>query len=93
LQALVSKPASGYQIHHIVERTPGEKQGDPDELINGSDNLVRIPTLIHRDISDFYSTSDPELGQTPREYLRGKSWDDRRKFGLETLVRFGVLKP
>jgi hypothetical protein len=30
---------------------------------------------------------------TPREYIRGKSWEERYEFGLDVLRRFGVLKP
>jgi hypothetical protein len=35
-------------------------------------------------------TNRPE---SPREYLHDKSWEERRQFGLDTLVRFKVLKP
>ena len=31
-------------------------------------------------------------GLSPRDYLRDKSWDERRQVGLEALKQFGVLK-
>ncbi len=47
LQKRVSTPAKGYDIHHIVEQTPAEKEGFGRDIIDGPDNLVRIPTLKH----------------------------------------------
>lgn len=32
-------------------------------------------------------------GLSPREYLRGKSWEEKRRVGLDALMRFGVLAP
>ncbi len=30
---------------------------------------------------------------SPREFLRGKSWDVRYRVGLDALIRFKVLEP
>ncbi|MGH6838400.1 MAG: hypothetical protein ACREDT_06305 [Methylocella sp.] len=66
----------------------------PDELIDGPDNLVRIPTLKHRDIFGWYSRPNDQFqGLSPRDYLRGKDWEARRKVGIDALIDFGVLKP
>ncbi|MGH6839645.1 MAG: hypothetical protein ACREDT_12775 [Methylocella sp.] len=93
LQKAVDEPKAGYQIHHIVEQTPARNEL-PDELIDGPDNLVRIPTLKHRDIFGWYSKPNKEFGWlSPRDYLRGKDWDTRRKVGIEALIKFGILKP
>jgi hypothetical protein len=32
-------------------------------------------------------------GYSPREYLKGKSWAERRRVGLDALIDAGVLKP
>lgn len=73
LQRAVDEPADGYQIHHIVEQTPARDENFPDALIDGPDNLVRIPTLKHRDISGWYSTPIKEFGWlSPRDYLRAR---------------------
>jgi hypothetical protein len=82
----------GYETHHIVERGPNEGKFSEEQL-EGSENVVRIPYYKHRDISDFYSTKNKDLGGlTPREYLRGKSFEEQRQFGIETLKRFKVIK-
>jgi hypothetical protein len=86
----------GTQIHHTVEQGPAEKEGFPRSQIDAPDNLVRIPKQKHQEMSDFYSTKDFEDarfgGQSPRERLRNRSWEERREFGLEILERYGVLK-
>lgn len=86
--------AKGYDDHHIVEQTPAEKDGFSRDLIDGPDNLVRIPTLKHWQITGWFGIKRKDLGgQSPRDYLRGKSWEERRRMGLEALIEYGVLKP
>jgi hypothetical protein len=93
LQRAANEPAPGYQIHHIVEQQAAAADGDSQEMINSPDNLVRIPTMKHREITGWYMTSNRRFGDlSPREYLRGKSWDEKRRVGLDALVDFGVLK-
>jgi hypothetical protein len=88
-----SRPRLGYQLHHIVERSSAYADGFGADRVEGADNIVRIPTLKHYEINGFYSKSDRDYGnKSPREYLRGKSWDLRVEFGLNALRKFGVLK-
>jgi hypothetical protein len=64
------------------------------ELINGPDNLVRIPTLKHWEITGWYMTKNENFGGlSPREYLRDKDWAERRRVGLFALIDKGVLEP
>jgi hypothetical protein len=94
LQRGVSTPKRGYDIHHIVEQTSAEQDGFPRSVIDGPDNLVRIPRLKHWDITGWYMTKNEDYnGISPRDYLRGKSWAERTRIGLDTLTRYGVLKP
>ena len=86
---------AGYQDHHIVEQTSAARDGGfSRELINSPDNVVRIPTMKHEDINAWYQKPNQIYNwQTPRDYLRDKSWDERRAVGLKALVDNGVLKP
>ncbi len=89
----------GYETHHIVEvhrnsddPLANSNSFSPDELESDA-NKVRIPYYAHRDISQFYSTpNDKYGGLSPREYLRGKSWDEQYQFGLNVMRDYGVLK-
>jgi len=94
LRKRVSTPARGYDIHHIVEQTPAEKDGFARDIIDGPDNLVRIPTLKHWQINGWFGTKTDEFGGlSPREYLRGKDWNERTRVGHKALIKAGVLKP
>lgn len=94
LQADVLAPAPGYDIHHVVEQTQAEAEGFTREMIDGADNLVRVPRLKHQEINGWYQTKNPEFGGlSPRKYLSGRNWDVKRAVGLEALRKFGVLKP
>jgi hypothetical protein len=98
LQKAVSDPQYGYENHHIVEAQFGSENPLRNSLqfpdrINSPENLVRIPHWKHVEISSWYSRANEELGNvTPPAYLRGKSWEEQYKLGLETLRRFGVLQ-
>jgi hypothetical protein len=93
LQQAVSAPKPGYDIHHIVEKTSAEQDRFPKWMINAPENLVRIPRFKHWEINGWYMTKNKNYGdRAPRDYLRGKDWDERWKIGLEALIRHGVLR-
>lgn len=94
LQDALRTPGKGYDIHHIVEQTSARQDGFSRVRIDASDNLVRVPTLKHWQITGWYMMRNEEYGGlSPREYLRGKSWEERRAVGLRGLIEHGVLKP
>jgi hypothetical protein len=94
LQDLVSKPEKGYEIHHIAEQTSARNAGFPDSQIESADNKVRVPTLKHYEITNWYRTENPDFkGLSPREYLKDKDWTERQRVGQDALRLFGVLKP
>ncbi|MEC5291069.1 hypothetical protein VSX64_10955 [Aurantimonas sp. C2-6-R+9] len=83
----------GYDIHHIVEEDAALKDGFPDSMVNGPSNLVRISRLKHWEISAWYQRINPKFGQqSPRQYLRGKSWEERLQFGIDALRNAKALK-
>jgi len=93
-QAAALGPRPGYNIHHIVEQTPAGQDGFSWSAIDAGDNLVLIPTLKHWQINGWYSTPNDDFGGlSPRDYLRGKSWDERMRVGKLALVLYGVLEP
>jgi hypothetical protein len=78
----------------VVEQTAARREGYPRALIDGGNNVVLVPTLRHWEITAWYSRRNPEFGNmTPREYLVGKSWEERVRVGRIALVKFGVLRP
>lgn len=94
LQRAVGTWQPDTHIHHIVEKTPAEQDGFGPELIDAPENKVRISRLKHEDITAWFARKNRDFGMlSPREYLRRKSWADRRKIGLDALIEHGVLKP
>jgi hypothetical protein len=94
LQNNVRKPRKGYDVHHIVEQTSARDHKIPDALIDGPDNLVLIPRLKHWEITGWFMTPNKNYNRlSPREYLEGESWEERRRVGLDALIDAGVLKP
>jgi hypothetical protein len=94
LHRAVSSPAKGYDIHHIAEKTSARKAGYPRYMIGGAENLVRIPTLKHWQITGWYMTANDDFaGLSPREYLQNKNWNERMRVGRQALEKYGVLKP
>lgn len=92
-QQAASTSAPGYDIHHIVERSSALDDGFAVAEVDHRDNLARVPRWKHWEITGWFKTSNPDFdGQAPREYLRGKDWNQRRRIGVEALVKFGVLK-
>ena len=62
LQRAVATPKKGYDIHHIVERTSAEQDGFPPSVIDGAENLVRIPRFKHWEISAWHSRPNKQFG-------------------------------
>jgi hypothetical protein len=98
LQEAVARPTLGYQVHHIVELKSGPGEGVTDDLLTSPENEVRIPEMKHQIISNWYQTPNDLYiidgkSVSPREFLKGMSWEERYKLGLQKLVDFGVLKP
>lgn len=92
-RAAQSPPELGYDDHHIVEQATAAADGSEDALIAATENLARIPTVKHWHLNRWYETPDPFLNDmTPRQYLKGKSWDERYRIGLNGLRKVGVLQ-
>jgi hypothetical protein len=98
LEELRQNEKPGYDDHHIVERW-SKNDGIPESKIESPDNIVPIPKLKHWEINKWLDTpneelkDDNEVALTPRQFLKGKSWEERYNFGLKVLRDFGVLKP
>lgn len=98
LQADAKSPGEGYEIHHIVEQTPAYDAGYSKEQIESPRNKVRIPTIKHWQLNAWYDRRNDHYkdkdgnSMTPRQYLKDKSWLERRKVGLDGLKEVGVLK-
>jgi hypothetical protein len=93
-QAALLPKIEYYNDHHLVEQTAAADDGFPRSMIDAPANIVRIPTLKHWLITGWYQIPNPDFDwRSPREYLRGKSWEERVRVGKDALIEFGVLQP
>ena len=54
---------------------------------------MRIPKVKHLGINGWYSTPSPDFGDlSSRDYLRGRSWDEQMREGLNILRSKEALK-
>lgn len=81
----------GYQYHHNVEQEINDGTVSP-ELLQSTSNIIRLPTLLHEEISATYSTKSFAGELTVRQWLKGQSFEDQYAYGLQTLRKMGILK-
>ncbi len=94
LQDAVDSPTLGYHKHHIVEQQSALDDKFSQAQIEDRENLVQIPEMKHRQITNWYQTPNEDYNWlSPRDYLGGKSWGERRRMGIGALIKFKVLRP
>lgn len=82
----------GKNWHHIVEQTPGNIKRFGPEALHNTENVIAVDAEVHVKISAYYSSKQNIAGgMVVREWLRTKSYEEQREFGLKTLRRFGVI--
>ncbi|MGH3385806.1 MAG: hypothetical protein ACRDO1_14605 [Nocardioidaceae bacterium] len=84
-RALGTEP--GTEIHHIVEQsqTNPSRSGFSVERVNPTDNMVRLPTPAHRQITARYNRNVRFANIRLRDTLNGRSWDDQHRFGSRVI--------
>ncbi|GAB1716628.1 MAG: hypothetical protein NTAFB05_16700 [Nitrobacter sp.] len=86
-------PEAGYEDHHIVGQFAQNRLQFGSVRIDSAENTVRIPVVKHLDINGYYSRANIDYGGlSPRDYLRGRSWDEQMQEGLKILRDKGVLQ-
>ena len=82
----------------IISLSGGQKDGVPESKIESPDNIVPIPKLKHWEINNWLGKPNPKFRDendkpiSPRDYIKGKTWEERYQFGLDVLRKFGVLE-
>jgi hypothetical protein len=80
---------AGYEWHHIVEQDSGFS---PTEVHN-TDNMVRVAKGRHWKITSLMTEKREDLGGiSRREWLRGKSYEEHMRVGLELLKEAEVME-
>lgn len=76
--------------HHIVEQRSANISQFGAERIHNIDNMVALPTDVHRKISGHYSSKPENLnGLRVRDWLNLQSYEKQYEYGLEVLKKYG----
>jgi hypothetical protein len=88
----------GKQWHHIVEQTSGNVERFGPHALHNTRNVIPVETMLHRDVSGFYSSIRPGITGsrtlTIRQWLSTQSYEAQRAFGLQAIenIRKGVWR-
>lgn len=78
----------GMNYHHIIEQNSGASEA----VTETTENIVRIPAILHEAISGEYQKAVPESGGLSlRNWLRTQPDDVKHDWGLRILRKFGLI--
>jgi hypothetical protein len=86
------RAGDGQEYHHIVEEGGDNEDDIPASLLQSTDNIIKIPTMVHEAITGEYMKYDEELGMSLREYLRGKPYEVQYEKGIEVLRKLSIIQ-
>jgi len=92
LKDYLGSAGEGRDWHHIVGQHEANVAKFGPRAIHNTDNVVSIDrNTVHRPLSADYSRKPKRLdGQTVREHIAQKPYEEQRAFDLHQLDRFGV---
>lgn len=87
LKDYLGDPGKDKQWHHIVEQCQAKstRSGFDISEINKVSNVKATPKKVHEEISKYYSSHQPFVGdnKTVRDWLNGQSFEKQYEFGME----------
>jgi hypothetical protein len=88
LQKFYGPAGEGMEYHHIIEQGSGLSA----DIVQNSNNVVRIPKILHEAINARYQQVVKESGsQSLREWLRGKPAWLQRLWGEKVMRDLGIM--
>jgi hypothetical protein len=82
----------GYDYHHIVEQGGENAEKIPAEQLHNTDNMVRIPRLVHEAINAKMYDKKPGTDMTYREWLPKQPYSVQRATGIEIMRDLGIVR-
>jgi hypothetical protein len=82
----------GSQYHHIVTQGGANASNIAPEQLQSTDNIIRLPTLLHEAVNAEYFRFDQKLGMTNYQWLQTQPYDVQRESGLRILRELHILK-
>ena len=93
LEKRFGSAGAGYQYHHIVTQGGENQRKIPAEGLQNTNNIVRLPTLLHEAVSTEYSKPAPKDRSITRyQWVQTQPYDTQREEGLRILRELNILK-
>jgi len=82
----------GNQYHHIVTQGGANEGKIPPEKLQNTDNIIRLPTLLHEAVNDEYLKRSPDPNMNMYHWLQTQPYDVQREMGLRILRDLHILR-
>jgi hypothetical protein len=82
----------GYEYHHIVEQGGAGLDDLPAGLMDSTENVVKIPRLLHEEITAEYASRYKDTGKTLRDWLSSQPYEMRRAEGIRVMRDLRIIK-
>lgn len=83
----------GYQYHHIITQGGANRENIPAEQLQNTDNVIRLPTLLHEAVNAEYSElvqKNPNISLY--QWVQKQPYGVQREVGLQILRELHILK-
>jgi hypothetical protein len=82
----------GQQYHHIVTQGGANADNISAEQLQNTDNIVRLPTILHEAVNAAYLDSSPDPNMNMYQWLQTQPYEVQREEGLKILRNLHILK-
>jgi hypothetical protein len=81
----------GCQYHHIVTQGGLNEKNIPAKQLQNTDNIVRLPTLLHEAVNGVYQGKSPVEGMNMYQWLQTQPYEVQRQEGLKILRDLNII--
>jgi hypothetical protein len=82
----------GKQYHHLVTQGGANEGKIPSERLHNTDNIIRLPTLLHEAVNGEYLGESPDQNLNMYQWLQTQPYEVQREEGLKILRKLHILK-
>jgi hypothetical protein len=82
----------GYQYHHIVTQGGANQDNIPPGQLQNTENIIRIPTILHEAINEAYSKKKEGTNMTVYQWIQTQPYDVQRQEGLKILRKLHIIE-
>jgi hypothetical protein len=81
----------GSQYHHLVTQGGDNPENFPAERLHNTENIIRIPTLLHEAINAEYCSRKEGTNMTLYEWVQTQPYEVQRAEAIRVLRKLGII--